>query len=160
MAPQGHALISAGLGAIIWGFTRSIPAAATTVAVGVLMDVDHLLDYFMWFWKEDTRHLWLILHGYEIAVPMFLASWLSGWNPIILAAFVGHLTHMVTDQLTNNPLPLTYFLTFRISRGFRAREVSKVKKESDLYREFLEYPGVMPLLTRLHPKFEKYRPEG
>lgn len=156
MAPQGHAIISAGIGVVIWAFTRSVTAGATAVAVGVFMDLDHLLDYYFWLWKEKRRYLWLVLHGYELIVPMFLVSWLSGWNPIILAATLAHLGHLVTDQFTNNPPTFTYFLSYRFAKRFRARELMKIRKESDLYREFLQFPGVLPVLHKLHPRFRKY----
>ena len=90
---------------------------------------------------------------------MFLVSWLSGWNPIILAATLAHLGHLVTDQFTNNPPTLTYFLLYRLAKRFRARELMRIRNESDLYREFLQFPGVLSVLHRLHPRFRKYRIE-
>jgi hypothetical protein len=160
MAPQGHAVISAGIGVVIWAFTRSVGAAVTAVAVGVLMDVDHLLDYYFWLWREQRTRILLVLHGFELAVPMFLATWLSGWNPVLLAASIAHLAHMVTDQFTNHPLGLMYLLTYRAAKRFRVRELLRSQKEGDLYRELLSYPGVLPVLRRLHPKFGKYRADG
>ena len=159
MAPQGHAIISAGIGAVIWIFTRSVTAAVTAMAVGVLMDLDHLLDYYFWLWREKRTHIWLFLHGYELAAPMFLATWLSGWNPILLAATVAHLGHMLTDQVTNRPIPFMYFFTYRVAKGFRVRELMRFEKEKDLYQEFLRFPGVLLVLHRLHPKFRKYKLE-
>jgi len=42
-------------------------------------------------------------------------------------------------------------------RGFALRELVKFKEERDLYRELLEFPGVGPVLYRLHPKFKKLK---
>lgn len=157
MSPPGHAVISAGVGAVVWAFTRSVSAAVTALAVGVLMDVDHLVDYYFWLWKERTTHLWLVLHWYELAIPMFLATWLSGWHPMLLAATLAYLAHMLTDQFTNRLEPFTYFMTYRATRGFALRELVKFKEERELYRELLEFPGVGPVLYRLHPKFRKLK---
>lgn len=158
MSPQGHAAISAGIGFLVWVFTRSVAGAVTALAVGVLMDLDHLIDYYFWLWKEQYTHLWLVLHGYEIVVPMILATWLSDWNPVLLAATIAHLGHMVTDQFTNHLGRYTYFIAYRAARRFRLHALINVRKESDLCREFLTYPGVLPVLSRLHPKFKKCRP--
>ena len=115
MTPPGHAVISAGIGVVVWAFTRSVSAAVTAVAVGVLMDLDHLLDYYWWLWKEDRKYVWLFLHGYELVVPIFLGAWLLEWHPVALAAGLAHLAHILTDQFTNQVKPFTYFYTFLIS---------------------------------------------
>lgn len=121
MAPQGHAVISVGIGALIWFLTRSVASAVTALAVGVLMDADHVLDY-LWMWRGRTDRLWVPLHSYELAAPMLIATWLSNWSPLLLAATVAHLGHLVTDQLSNRlSNPFVYFLMYRASRKFRVR---------------------------------------
>ena len=121
MAPQGHAVISAGIGALVWYLTRSVAGAVTALAVGVFMDADHVLDY-LWIWRGRTDQLWVPLHSYELAVPMVIATWLSNWSPLLLAATLAHLGHLVTDQLSNSlSNPLVYFLTYRAWHKFRVR---------------------------------------
>lgn len=140
----------------MWGFTRSVSAAVTAVAVGVLMDVDHLLDYYWWLWREQRDYVWLFLHGYELAVLLFLAAWLWEWHPVALAAGLAHLVHLVTDQFTNHVRPLTYFYTYRALHRFRRVQVSDWSA-TFVYQDLMKFPGIAPVLHWLHPKFRKLR---
>jgi len=44
MGPVGHTVISTAIGVSIWGATGS--SAAGGAAVGVLVDIDHSVDYY------------------------------------------------------------------------------------------------------------------
>ena len=45
---------------------------------------------------------------------------LTLWQePVFLAAVLGHLGHMVSDQLSNSIRPLTYSIAYRVSVRFR-----------------------------------------
>lgn len=158
MLPPGHAIISAGIGAAMWGLTRSVSAAVTAVAVGVLMDVDHLLDYYWWLWKEEQGHVWLFLHGYELAIPLFLGAWLWEWHPVVLAAALAHLAHLVTDQFTNHVKPFTYFYAYRGLNRFRREKVTDWSG-TFVYQDLIKFPGVALILHWLHPRFRKLERE-
>ena len=94
----------------------AVPAA---VATGVLIDVDHVLDFYYYFAKKDTRRLFLIFHAWEYTI-IALALTIGAWqNPVLVAGGLGLLGHLVGDQIANRPAhPLTYSLVFRVYTRF------------------------------------------
>lgn len=155
MMPQGHAVISAAAGAAVWGVTHQPWAVLSAVLTGVLVDLDHLLDYYRWIVKERREHVWLVLHGYELTAVAVLAAYLSGWDPVIVAAGIAWLCHVLTDQFTNHVRPGTYFLTYRALQGFRRERVSGWI-ERDMFVDLMRFPGVAPIVLRINPRMRRY----
>ena len=94
MKPPGHAVISLSIGGVLWAVTKSPYSMVAASLTGVLIDLDHLVEYYRWFIKEDNTKLWFFLHSYELLVPLFLGSYFSGWDPVVMGvsfAFLGHL---------------------------------------------------------------------
>ena len=113
-------MVSVGIGAGVWaatGHALAVPAATVT---GVLVDADHALDYYYLYVKKDNRRLFVLLHGWEytlVAMALVVAVW---YHPILLALALGHLGHLVGDQLGNHPgHPLAYSIAYRVRLGFR-----------------------------------------
>ena len=113
-------MVSVGIGAGVWaatGHALAVPAATVT---GVLVDADHALDYYYLYVKKDNRRLFVLLHGWEytlVAMALVVAVW---YHPILLALALGHLGHLVGDQLGNHPgHPLAYSIAYRGRLGFR-----------------------------------------
>ena len=123
MKPPGHAVVSLGIGAIVWGFTKSPYSVLAAFLTGVLIDLDHLVEYYSWFVREERSKVWFFLHSYELAVPAFLAGYMSGWDPVVLGVSAGFLGHVLTDQVVNPMRPLAYFFTYRAIKGFRRSEL-------------------------------------
>lgn len=116
--------MSVGIGAGVWAATSSPGAVAPSVATGVFVDVDHVIDFYNLYIRKDRRRLLLLGHGWEYTALGF-AVYLSIWgHPWMLAAVLGHLGHLISDQIRNRPEhPLGYFITYRASRGFRRQRV-------------------------------------
>ena len=119
--PRTHLVISAGLSALLFARTRrAIPALAPLVS-GVLVDVDHLIDYARTAagGKADGGQIVLALHGWE---QLTLLAWAEARLLGRRTGFgltLGLLAHLLTDQLTNRVQhPLTYSVAFRGLRGF------------------------------------------
>ena len=91
MKPPGHAVVSLGIGAIVWGVTKSPYSMLAAFLTGVLIDLDHLVEYYSWFVREERSKVWFFLHSYELAVPAFLAGYISGWDPVVLGSQRGLL---------------------------------------------------------------------
>ena len=91
-----------------------MPAA---VGAGVLIDADHVLDYYNWYVRKDVRFLFLPLHAWELSVVLLalLAVW---YHPLLLAAALGHVGHLVADQVGNRLYPLAYSIGYRALRRF------------------------------------------
>ena len=137
---KAHAVISAGLGAAVWGATQSVPAAVTTLAVGVLMDGDHLVELYYWYAKEDRRGFYVLLHGWEYFAILVLLYSLVFTHPVLLGVLVGYGGHVIVDSLSNRIHPLGYFLTFRIVRRFDIQVMIRSKPTFSLENTYTRIP--------------------
>ena len=118
MGPIGHTVVSSSVGFGVLAGTGSIEAAATTLAVGVLMDVDHLYDYYQKFARGKHGRIYVLFHGWEYSLVGLVIMSFFFHPPIFIAAVLGHLSHMITDQWHNSPAKRMYFITYRASKGF------------------------------------------
>ena len=124
MGPIGHTAVSAALGAIVWSATDEPLAIPFAVAAGVLIDADHVEDFFDPGDDRRARYMVRLLHAWEYSA-LGLIAYLTVWaHPLLLAATLGHLSHLVLDQATNSVHLLGYSLSFRLSRRFRRRQLS------------------------------------
>ena len=132
----------------MWAATKSPYSMLAATATGVAVDVDHLLEYYLWFVKGDNSRVFYLLHSYELLVPCILAGVLSGGNPVVIGVSAAFLGHLLTDQIANPMHPLAYFLTFRVINGFdRAKLVRQPWDE--LRAEFMKVYGAKAALGRL-----------
>lgn len=118
--PREHALISLALAGVFVAATGSRRAGLTALAVGTLIDADHLVDLAV-IRRTGVRD-WLImpLHGWEyIAAGAFIAARRPGW--VVVAAAVSYAVHVSTDHWTNLLGPAKiYSVLYRASQGFRS----------------------------------------
>ena len=99
--------------------TGSPAAAGVTVGVGVVMDMDHLYDYYQWLIKSKPRRVYVLLHAWEYSF-LGLAAIAVFWStPLLIAVVLGHLAHVTSDHLYNRMPRFSYFITYRIAKGFR-----------------------------------------
>lgn len=156
MGPIGHTIASVGLGALVWTATGSTLAVPTAVAAGVLVDLDHLIDFFDSRDEDWNRHMFRPFHAWEFFLAALALLPLFWPNPLFLAGMLGYLSHLVIDQSTNRVHPLAYFIAFRASRGFRRRYLTpflfdKSRKIPQTHRPFwgrLE-PSLWRLVTKI-----------
>lgn len=124
MGPVGHAFISTVVGSSVWGLTGSPIAGAVAAGVGVLVDVDHLVDLYQ-SWIRRRTHLVIVpFHGWEYSIAGFLFLWFVFYNPVFLGVVIGHLSHVATDHFHNRLSPLGYFVLYRICVRFNARKIA------------------------------------
>jgi len=118
VGPAKHTAIALGIGTAVWAGSGEPLAVPAAIAAGVLNDADHLIDYYLWFKKRDVRRLYLVLHTWELSAVGLVA--LAFWgHPLLLAAVLAHLGHLVGDFVANRPKSiLTYSLVFRAVLGF------------------------------------------
>lgn len=132
MLPLGHVIASGFISIFVWAYFKSFGYAAVSFASGVLIDLDHVIDYyasygFTWKAKEiyDTclkiklKKLYLILHSYELIALLWLTIYLFSLSNLWKAIAIGLTQHIVLDQITNPINTLGYFLTYRIIKGFK-----------------------------------------
>ena len=153
MKPPGHAVISLSIGGILWAVTKSPYALVSSLLTGVMIDMDHLVEYYRWFVKGDTSKVYFFLHSYELLVPVFLSSYFSGWDPVVMGASFAFLGHLLTDQIVNPVMPLAYFFTYRAMKGFRRSALINVDWQ-DLRRDFLRLSITRTIISFFNPRFK------
>ncbi len=124
MGPVGHAAISTVVGASVWGVTGSPLAGGVTAGVGVLVDVDHLVDLYQ-SWIRGKTHLVIVpFHGWEYSIAALLVLCFAFYHPVFLAVIIGHLSHVATDHFHNRLTPLGYFVLYRAWVRFDAHKIA------------------------------------
>jgi len=137
-----------GIGAGIWSITGSPLAVPASVAAGVLVDLDHISDFFEPQEEGRLRYMLRFFHAWEYFLMALAVLLTFSQHPLFLAAVLGYLSHLALDQFTNRSHPLAYFILFRASRRFERRRLTPhIFEES--YRRLLEAPK--PWWARLEP---------
>jgi hypothetical protein len=120
----------------IYAATRSTALTMGFLAGGVLIDVDHLIDYAMHSrfrygigefcqrcYDRRLAHATLIFHGWEYLVLLAALAATNDGNPWIVGLLLGMGIHLVCDQVTNKPYPMSYFILWRLGHRFRMEKV-------------------------------------
>jgi len=108
-----------------------------SLAAGVLIDVDHILDYYLqqgitlkikniYFWCLETRckFLFIFFHSLELVFLLWIIISLFKLNLFWVAFAIGITQHMVLDVLFNREVNIFgYFLSFRIIKKFRKENI-------------------------------------
>ncbi len=137
MKPDQHVTISVGSGVILGILLQSWVAGISCCLVGILVDLDHYLDFWLnRGFSLNFRHLldfcyhgtsakfYDVLHGYEY-IPLYVwIATLPGCRTLGLGLTVGYTLHLFGDVLYNSHLHRwTYFLTFRIWHRFESSKI-------------------------------------
>ncbi len=135
-----HLILSLATGLLVYFLYQKWQAVLWAVLVGILMDLDHIVDYlafkgsfsinFSEFFSGEyfleAGKLFTPLHSYEIAILIAIISLivLKFKNTqkvivsVLLAVAFSMTLHMVLDTLTYGPRWTTYFMTDRIINDF------------------------------------------
>ena len=128
MGPIAHFLVSGVVGGGVWAATSSPAAAGVTVAVGVLMDADHLYDYYQRYARGKYGKLYVPLHAWEYSLVGLGLIALGLDHPIFLGAVLAHLAHVGSDQWYNGLKRLGYSITYRAIKGFHFDSIVPYKE--------------------------------
>jgi hypothetical protein len=131
MDPEIHLFVSAALASVVYLFTGSIPAAVAFFVGGFLIDVDHVLEYWMYrrkinlsgeFFTEYAKksgRLYIFLHSYELLAGVLVLAMLTK-SAIVWGLWFGMGQHMILDMIGNNLTLKTFSLSYRIANNFRS----------------------------------------
>ena len=151
MGPIGHTVISSAVAGGTWAITGSPAAAGVALGVGVLMDVDHLYDYYQRYVKGKKDRVYVLFHAWEYPMIMSFIS-LVFYHPFLLAVILGHLAHVTTDHVWNRLTPFAYSITYRAIKGFDSRRITPHHHVMDSYQSL---PRLLPLGHRVEPWFQR-----
>lgn len=131
MRLEHHIILSVAVSGTIFAVSRSWPATVSSLAAGVLLDGDHVLEYFREYglrlnmrelfrasYERTFKRTVLFLHAWEWLPLLGLACWLSGGNPWIVGGAIGWFQHLLADQFVNTPNKWAYSLIWRWRHGF------------------------------------------
>lgn len=155
-----HLMTSLAAGYIVWKiWGQERVAFAAALVGGVLIDLDHFLDYFLafgWnfrldyfakgyqFLKSDKIHV--LFHGWEYGIILVVLSiWVlknKTAKSVILALALGIFFHLSVDLLTNDGTRFsTYSILNRIENNFELEKLVTPEHYSDHQaRKKLIYP--------------------
>lgn len=129
-----HILISVLCAVIIYWLFHSVKMAMLCLLVGIFIDLDHLIDYFMYFGLRfrliefftslflRSGKVYLFLHSWELLVPIWLWGIYFKQEILALAITLGFVAHLLLDQCRRT-IPFAYFLSFRIFNNFKAEKI-------------------------------------
>jgi len=132
MKVKYHIAASAGISLACQVTMHSWPATLGCFFSGVLIDLDHYLEYcifrkkfpfrykdlvdFCWY-NEESR-LYLFFHAYEYLFVLWFLIYFFSLGKVWFGVALGLTTHLLFDQWINPGKPLFYFLIFRIKNQF------------------------------------------
>ncbi len=137
MRPTQHVIISAAVGVGLAYTFHSWPALAGCLIGGVLIDIDHHLDFYLArgaFPKykelvdfcEGRLGDWkprLIFHSFEAIFLLWLLAVYYQWNIIWGSVLIGATVHMICDQFANPMKPLSYLTLYRLKNNFDKQKI-------------------------------------
>ena len=123
-----------------------------TLGFGVLMDADHLYDFYQWYVKGRPNRVFVFLHAWEYSAAGLLTLALVFYHPLLLAVVLAHLAHVTTDHLHNRLRPLAYFITYRLLKRFDRAFLAPNMNVIQAYRG---WPLLLPFGRRLQPWFQR-----
>ncbi len=140
---MAHAVTSGIISIFVWSYFQSVWYAAVSFAAGVLIDLDHLIDYYashpftanartIYFacLKMNLKKLYIVLHSYEIIACLWIAIYVFSLENFWKAVAIGLTQHIIFDQIVNPMSKYSYFIVYRIAKGFRRNDLIEEAKLS------------------------------
>ena len=139
MRPTYHVMISGGVTFVFALWVKSTWALAACFLSGILIDLDHHLDYYLArkelplsfkklvdFCKNDHySKLYIFLHSYELLFLLWLSIFTFSFGAVWLGIAIGFTTHIICDEIANPLRPLSYFLAYRMRHNFSREMIFK-----------------------------------
>ena len=139
MKLKQHITISLFFSAFLYAISKSWIIFGSSLISGVLIDLDHILDYFMAYginirvkqFFEVCHNLKisrvrLIFHSWELLFLLSICAFVMRWNPWVVGTIVGFTQHIVLDQIFNKPNKWTYFFFWRLKKGFSSKRCFRI----------------------------------
>jgi hypothetical protein len=132
--------------------TGSKGAAALAVGVGVLMDLDHVYDYYQWYVKRRPYRVYVFLHAWEYSAAGLGLLATGIHHPFLWATVLAHLAHVCTDQLFNSVSRFGYSIIYRLIKGF---DITFIAPHLDAATEYRRLHRHIPFSRHWESWFER-----
>ena len=125
---------------IIYVKTKNMAYSGIFIAGGILIDMDHLVDYFLYFKSRinlndlfsstflKSGKAYLFLHSWEIVILVLVYSF-SIRSVEWFLLFLSLAMHLTIDNIQRKN-PFAYLITYRILHKFDAQVLFPEKKDS------------------------------
>jgi hypothetical protein len=137
MKLRSHVIASIIFSTLFFVVFKSWTIATVSFFSGVLIDIDHVFDYFLEFRKRfevkeffDVHHnrkilfFMAIFHSWELLALLSICAFLMSWNPWIVGTIIGFTQHIILDQIFNKSFNrLIYFFFWRMKNGFNMKRM-------------------------------------
>jgi len=130
---DSHAFLTLVLAGFFYSYTGRLLWPLLCVVGGILIDTDHLIDYFLYYGRRfelskfmyqgtlNTSKGYVLLHSWELVVFFWCISPAVPWAVPVAAGMTGHL---VIDQLGRGKSRFFYFLLYRWWHRFEYKDLS------------------------------------
>lgn len=152
MGPLGHTVISSAVGVGVGAATGSPEAGAIALGAGVLMDADHLFDFYQWYIKGRSSRIYVLFHAWEYSAIGLVTLAAIFFHPFLLGVVFAHLVHVATDHLHNRLSPFAYFICYRIIKRFDSAQIAP---GYDVMYAYRGWPKLFPFSRWLTPWFQR-----
>lgn len=128
-----HLLYSSALAAAEYGITKDKEMAVASLLAGVLVDVDHIMEYKdyighrRWNWKEFGSGVYfnkknsvkVVFHSWEVAILLWwitlrkVSNMEQRFQSVVMGISTGYTLHLALDFWGNNLNKWGYFWLYR-----------------------------------------------
>ena len=132
MRLEQHVVLSVTFAGILLAVFRSWEMAVASLIPGILLDVDHVLDFlvqrgerftlrgfFEVVYRRELPRCYVVLHAWEWLCLFGMVVWATEGNPWLLGLYLGWAQHMIADHLFNDAKWWSYFFLGRMTHGFK-----------------------------------------
>ncbi len=140
MKLRSHVIASIIFSTMVFLIFKSWIIFTSSLISGVLIDCDHIIDYFWEFrkrfrvkeffdvhYKRKILFFMVIFHSWELLALLSICAFSMSWNPWIVGITIGFTQHIILDQTFNKyPNRLKYFFFWRLKNGFNAKEIFQI----------------------------------
>lgn len=129
---SGHIICSLTISGIIYFIFRSLPLFFVSLLTGVLIDIDHVIDYYMqesftlkikniycWCFEARSKFFFLFFHSFELIFLFWVIIYKFKLGIFWIVFAIGLTQHFMLDILFNPLYTYSYFLFYRIIKGFK-----------------------------------------
>ena len=96
-----HTAVSSAVGVGVGAATGPPEAGALALGFGVLMDVDHLYDFYRWYVKGRSNRFYILFHAWKYSVAGLVVLAAVFFHPLLLATVAAHFaTWRLTTSTT------------------------------------------------------------
>ena len=134
MKVKDHIIATVIISSFVYYVFNSLPAFISSLVGGLLIDIDHLIDYyldqginfkvrnfFIWCHSDHWTRLTLFLHSFELVFILWGSIIVFNLGVVWVGFAIGFSQHLVFDMIFNGKKikVYSYFFLYRFANGFK-----------------------------------------